>query len=113
MKEIHLNDKELEMLDVLGKEKMRESAYHFVRTRLALSNPENDGKQTAKEGNPIFKAQHATGTDSRKSLAFSMGIELGRPLKESEIDAAVDKIMEWLTNEKSMADKKQATLKQF
>jgi hypothetical protein len=92
---------------------MRESAYHFVRTRLALSNPQNDGMQTAKEGNPVFKAQHATGTDSRKSLAFSMGIELGRPLSEAEIDTVVDKIVDWLMSEKSRANKTQATLKEF
>jgi len=112
-KDIHLTQKDLDFVQANGRAKIEEAAYHFVRMRLAPSEPEHDGEQTPMEGHPVFKAQHATGTDSRLSLNESMGIETGRPLTEAEIDRIVDTIMAWITNELKDSGTKQAKIKEF
>jgi len=111
--DIHLTQKDIDFVQTSGRKKIEEAAYHFVRTKLAPSEPEHDGEQTPKEGHPVFKAQHATGTDSRLSLNESMGIETGRPLTEEEIDRVVDTIMNWISNQLEATGKKQAKIKEF
>lgn len=110
---IRLDEKDVELVHSRGLESIKKSAYHFVRTRLAPSNPKNDGEQTPREGNPVFKAQHATGTDSRISLEKKFGIKRGRPLTEKEIDEVVDAIVDWIGNEVKRSGKKQAKIPEF
>lgn len=110
---IRLDEKDVELVHSRGMSSIKKSVYHFVRTRLAPSNPKNDGKQTPREGNPVFKAQHATGTDSRIALEKKFGIKKGRPLTEKEIDKVVDTITDWINKEVKGSDKKQAKIPEF
>ena len=55
----HLKKKELEYIDRVGLEKIREHAVDFVSSRLAPAYIENDGAQTPTKGHPVFIAQHA------------------------------------------------------
>jgi len=71
-------------------------AERFVRERLAVSSPVNDGKQTPMRGHPAFVAQHATATCCRKCLAKWHGIARGRPLTETEIARSLAVIAGWL-----------------
>ena len=57
-----------------------EHARGFVRERLAPAEPPNDGKQTPRNGHPVFVAQHATATCCRKCLEKWHYIERGTPL---------------------------------
>ena len=60
-----LRSKELEYIKDKGLEKIRSHAYDFIRDRVALAEPINDGKQTPMRGHPVFIAQHATATCCR------------------------------------------------
>jgi Domain of unknown function (DUF4186) len=68
---------------------LRDEAEKVVRTKLAPGNPPFDGRQTRKEGNVIFYAQHATGTCCRKCLRYWHGIEMGRELSDEEVTFVV------------------------
>jgi hypothetical protein len=68
-----------------GRAGLREEAEKVVRKKLAPANPPFDGRQTKKEGDVIFYAQHATGTCCRKCLHYWYGIEKGQELSEEGI----------------------------
>ena len=72
-----------------GRAGLRDEAEKVVRKKLAPANPPFDGRQTKKEGNILFYAQHATGTCCRKCLHYWHGIEKGRDLSEAEITFVV------------------------
>jgi len=110
---ISLDERDIELVHSRGMASIKKSAYHFVRTRLAPSNPKNDGKQTPLEGNPVFKAQHATGTESRISLEKNFGIKRGGLLSEKEVDGVVDTIINWIEREVERSGKKQAKILEF
>lgn len=57
-----LRTKELEYIKDKGLDKIHSHAYDFIRNRVALAEPMNDGKQTPMHGHPVFIAQHATTT---------------------------------------------------
>ena len=112
-KSFELDDKDIELIQTSGEDKIKDAAYHFVRTRIAPQNPKNDGKQTPWEGHPVFKAQHATGTCCRKCLKRIHKIPTGRELDEEEIDYVVGVIMDWIDDQVEKSDKKQARLDEF
>jgi len=113
MSSIMLDEKDVELVHSRGMDSIKKSAYHFVRTKLAPSKPIDDGEQIPLEGNPVFKAQHATGTDSRANLEKNFGIERGRQLTEKEIDEVVEAIIAWIDDEVKRSDKKQAKIDEF
>jgi hypothetical protein len=63
-----------------GRAILHDEAEKIVRKNLVPASPPFDGRQTKKEGNVIFYAQHATGTCCRKCLHYWHGIEMGREL---------------------------------
>lgn len=110
---IKLSEKEIELVHSKGLEGIRKAAYHFVRTRIAPSSPAKNARQTPKSGNPVFKAQHATGTDSRDNIEKNFGMAKGRALSENEIDSIVGVIMGWIREEVEKSGKKQARIDEF
>ena len=74
-------------------------ARRFVTERLALSDPERDGKQTPMRGHPVFVAQHATGTCCRGCLAKWHRIPKGQPLSEAEVEHVLAVIRRWLVEQ--------------
>ena len=82
-----------------GLETIRDHAFDFVNSRIALERPKNDGKQTPMRGHPVFIAQHATATCCRRCLQKWHGIEKGRALTAAEVDYAVALIMGWIVGQ--------------
>lgn len=87
-----------------GMERIQHQAYRFVRENLAPAFIRNDGAQTPKSGHPVFIAQHATATCSRKRLYKWHDIALGRKLTEKEIIYVVGVIMAWLRQQLAQED---------
>ena len=78
---------------------IRANARRIIEARLAPAFPANDGKQTPMRGHPVFIAQHATGCCCRGCLRKWHGIPRGRALTEEEIDAVVDVLLGWMSDQ--------------
>lgn len=68
-----------------GKAGMRAAAERRIRKSVGPAEPSFDGRQTGRAGNPLFYAQHATGSCCRKCIEYWHGVEQGRPLTEEEV----------------------------
>lgn len=95
----HLNKKMIDYIDSKGIEKVLEHAYDFINTKLAPSNPLNDGFQTPFKNHPVFIAQHATATCCRSCLEKWHHIPKNRNLTKNEINYIVSIILEWIKRE--------------
>ena len=95
----HLKKKDMEYIDRVGLDKIREHAYDFINERLKPSYIENDGRQTPMRNHPVFIAQHATATCCRGCLYKWHAIRQHRELSEEEIEYMVNLIMVWIKNE--------------
>src|SRR3569833_4614757 len=71
-------------LETKGLATVAAHARELIGTRLAPTKPPNDGKQPPFRGHPVFVAQHATATKSRRNQAKRHGIEKGRALTPEE-----------------------------
>lgn len=91
-----LRKKELDYIEKQGMRKIKEHAYVFIRTKLAVAFPLHDGAQTPMKNHPVFIAQHATATCCRGCLEKWHHIPKGRELTENEINYVVALIMEWV-----------------
>lgn len=97
----HLKKKDLDYIEKVGLDKIREHAYDFITKRLAPESIPNDGKQTPFRGHPVFVAEHATATCCRGCLLKWHHIEQNRELTYAEIDYIVEIIMKWIEEEKN------------
>ncbi len=95
----HLKDKELAYLEKNGFKTIEKHAKDFVKKRLAMKNPLNDGKQTPVKGHPVFIAMHATATCCRGCLNKWHKISKDKELSENEQNYIVYIIMAWLLKE--------------
>ena len=95
----HLKKADIDYIDRVGLNKIREHAYDFISERLKPSYIENDGKQTPMKNHPVFIAQHATATCCRGCLLKWHSIQKGKNLSEEEIEYMVNMIMAWITEE--------------
>ncbi len=102
----HLNSEELDYVQKKGMPTIRSHAENFIRMRLAVENPTNDGRQTPMKGHPVFKAQHATATCCRECLEKWHHIPAGKPLTEQEQDYIVNVIMKWISRESGIPEKR-------
>jgi len=91
-----LDRKDLDYIEKVGLEKIRQHAQDFVEKRLAPANPPNDGKQTPFKNHPVFKAQHATATCCRGCLFKWHSIPKGRTLTKEECKQIVDLLLSWI-----------------
>lgn len=98
----HLKKKDLEYIEKVGLDKIREHAYDFITKRLAPAQIPNDGKQTPFRGHPVFTSQHATATCCRGCLLKWHHIEQNKELTSYEIDYIVEIIMKWIEKERSL-----------
>ena len=95
-----LRVKELEYIKDKGMDKIYSHACDFIRDRVALANPENDGKQTPMREHPVFIAQHATATCCRGCIEKWHKFPKGRELTKFEQEYLVSVIMEWIKKQK-------------
>ena len=91
-----LTDRDLAYLRDKGLSEIERHAYDFVKKRLAVAFPANDGRQTPMKNHPVFTAQHATATCCRKCLAKWHNIEKGGELTEKQVRYVIVVIMRWL-----------------
>jgi hypothetical protein len=79
-----------------GIDTIRHHAEDFIRIRIAVANPPNDGKQTPMRGHPIFKAQHATATCCRGCIEKWWKIPKGTEIPPERQARIVDFLMAWI-----------------
>jgi hypothetical protein len=91
-----LGEAEREYIHSRGMEIITLHATDFVKKRLQPAQPRNDGRQTPTKGHPVFLAQHATGTCSRKSLKEIHDMEEGVELSDQQVDYIVQIILQWI-----------------
>ncbi len=95
----HLGPTEYSYCQDKGAAGISRHAADFVASRLAPSEPQNDGKQTPMRGHPVFIAQHATATCCRGCLEKWHGIPAHTEMSKIQQDYTVTIIMHWLNTE--------------
>jgi hypothetical protein len=95
----HLRGRDAALVQLRGRETIREHAEELIGKRLAPALPYKDGKQTPYRGHPVFAAQHATATCCRSCLERWHEIPRGRELTASERTYVVDVIWRWIERE--------------
>ena len=98
-----LTVKDINYIDRVGIDTIKNHAYDFIKTRLAPKYIKNDGKQTPFKNHPVFVAQHATATCCRNCLYKWHRINKNKELSELEIDYIVNLIMIWIKKATSVA----------
>ena len=95
----HLTNKEKLYYKEKGRDKIKEHAEDFIRTRLAPAVPKNDGKQTPMRGHPVFVAQHACACCCRGCLNKWYKVPAGTELSEKQQEKIVNLLMAWIDRE--------------
>lgn len=90
----HFWHKELDEKAVLharrkGRAEMRVAAVKRIRSSVGKKTAW-DGRQTPKEGNALYYAQHATGSCCRKCIEVWHGISQDHPLDQAEVQYLAD-----------------------
>jgi len=78
-----------------GRLKLRPAIENRIRKSVGVQTA-FDGRQTPKQGNPIFYAQHATATCCRKCIEEWHGIPQQQPLTEEQVEYMTDLCMNYL-----------------
>lgn len=111
-----LDDTDYRLVQEQGIQEIKDQAREIVKNKLE-EQPENDGVQTPKAGNPIYKAMHACRCSSRKELSKAHRIPAGRKLSEREIEAVVNLLTRWIAREYNFftdeEERKQKSLGEF
>lgn len=100
-----LRAKELEYIKAKGLDKIYSHACDFIKDRVAMAEPKNDGKQTPMRGHPVFIAQHATATCCRNCIEKWHKLPQHRELTPSEQEYLVSVIMTWIKEQLSSSQK--------
>lgn len=95
----HLKEKDIEYINKVGMEKIRQHAKDFIKTRLAPKYIPNDGKQTPMKGHPVFIAQHACGCCCRGCLNKWYRVNKSTILTKTQQEKIVNLLMAWIEKE--------------
>jgi hypothetical protein len=87
---IEIDQKALNHARRKGRLALKAATHARIRKSVRPANPPFDGRQTPREGNAIFYAQHATASCCRKCIDEWHGIPIGRELADSEVVYLVD-----------------------
>ena len=93
-----LEDRDIALIRKEGIPGMKEMIASVVKNKLKRQ-PENDGKQTPKAGNPVYKAMYACKASSRKELSRAHRIPAGKELTEKQIESVVNLLTRWVVRE--------------
>lgn len=110
-----LEDRDIALIRKEGIPAIKEMIESIVRNKLEVQ-PENDGVQTPRAGNPIYKAMHACRCSSRKELSRAHRIPAGRKLSEKEVESVVNLLTRWVVREYNFyleEEDQQKNLKEF
>ena len=111
-----LDDEDFRIIKETGIPGIKKQAEQIVEHKLR-EQLENDGKQTPKAGNPVYKAMHACKCSSRREMSKAHRIPAGRDLTDNEIKSIVNLVTRWIVREYNffMEEKraKQKNLKEY
>lgn len=93
-----LNEHDYRLIKDNGIREIKKQAREIVEAKLQ-EVPENDGTQTPKAGNPIYKAMHACHSASRRGLSLTHRVPQERDMTESEVQAVVNLLTRWIARE--------------
>ncbi len=93
-----LDRRDIDLIKKKGIERVKEDSRKIIETKLR-EKPENDGTQTPRAGNPIYKAMHATNINSREKLFMAHRIPEEKTLTDSQIDSLQSLVMRWIVRE--------------
>jgi len=82
---VDIDDKALDHARRKGRSGMRVAAEQRIRSSVGPAEPGYDGRQTPKQGNVLYYAQHATASCCRQCMEEWHGIAMGRALTDEEI----------------------------
>ena len=91
-----LSKKDKEYINEKGMDVVHSHARAFVAQKLSPAFPENDGRQTAMSGHPVFKAMHACACCCRGCLNKWYNVPLGTPLSETQQEKIVNLLLSWI-----------------
>lgn len=95
----HLKEKDIEYINKVGMDKIKQHAKAFIKKRLAPKYIPNDGKQTPMKGHPVFIAQHACGCCCRGCLNKWYRVSKSTILTETQQEKIVNLLMAWIEKE--------------
>ena len=95
----HLSADDRQYIAEKGMETIRRHCEDFIRTRLALATPPNDGRQTPMRGHPVFLAQHACACCCRGCMEKWWKVPKGTPIPPARQSRIVDFLMAWIEKE--------------
>lgn len=95
----HLKEKDIEYINKVGMDKIKQHAKDFIKKRLAPKYISNDGKQTPMKGHPVFIAQHACGCCCRGCLNKWYRVSKSTILTETQQEKIVNLLMAWIEKE--------------
>ncbi len=93
-----LGDQDVQIIKEIGIEGVKEQTEKIVEKKVS-KQPENDGSQTPKAGNPVYKAMHACGCSSRKELSKTHRIPAGKDISDNNFEAVVNLLVRWIVRE--------------
>lgn len=76
-----------------GRNNLRDAALHRLLKYIANEVNAREGRQTPREGNLIFYAQHATACCCRRCMEYWYGIPLGIKLSQNQVEYFLNLIM--------------------
>jgi hypothetical protein len=79
-----------------GRNKLRERAKEILVSKIGSPNPPFEGRQTSTTKNPIFYAQHATGTCCRECLSYWHDIPKDQTVTEPQLYYLTDLVMRYI-----------------
>jgi hypothetical protein len=93
-----LEDRDIALIRKMGIPALKEMIRDIAGSKLK-EQPENDGRQTPKAGNPVYKGMHACRCSSRTELSRAHRIPAGRPLTDKELSSVVNLVTRWVVRE--------------
>lgn len=93
-----LGDEDVQLIKEAGVQSVKDQSLKIVEDKLQ-EQPENDGKQTPRAGNPVYKAMHACGCASRIDLSRNHRIPAGGKMSENQVKAVVNLLVRWIVRE--------------
>lgn len=101
-----LDRRDIDLIGSKGIDAIKEDTRKIMEEKLR-KKPDNDGNQTPKAGNPVYKAMHATNIASREQLFMAHRIPEDKELTDMQIDSLVNLVMRWIVREFNFYQKEQ------
>ncbi len=93
-----LDHRDIRLIQKTGIPGLKQDIEQIVENKIK-QQPENDGQQTPRAGNPVYKAMHACRASSRKELSKAHKIPAGKELSQNQIDSVINLLTRWIVRE--------------